>query len=865
MYSIILFTLLLCCVHAQDQCNIPDLERLDCIPNYKGDAKSECDNRGCCWMVPKDSMGQPWCYFPKNYGYFTDTIKHEENKDTATLHKQEGFSYPYPDPVNNLYMETTYETNTRIHIKIIDAENDRYEVPIQLPTGEEERRDNITYKIEYKRSPFSFKISRQSNNISIFNTEIGGFTYSNQFIQLSTYLPSSILYGLGEHSGIPLQLDTHWNTITIFSHDANCPQGYQNLYGHQPFYMGIDSNGDSYGVLFYNSNAMDIILQPTPALSFRTIGGIIDLYIFMGPTPEDVVEQYTTLVGKPFLPPVWGLGFQLCRYNYGNLNHIQEVHERMEKYDIPYDVQWSDIDSLDKCYIFTYDKVKFEGLPLFIDKLHNEQRKYVVIIDPSFPENYFVGDSAKHYDVCMKTADGKENYLVQQWAGTELVSDYLHPNITYWLEDMLNIYRKDVPIDAVWIDMNELSFDPSIPCLNNTYNNPPYLPNVIGGKLTTFTACMDALLYPKQLHYNVHSVYSYIQSKVMLETMQKITGKRSFDISRGSFVGQGHFGGIWGGDNQSTWEQLKSSIWTVTMFNMYGIPFSGVDICGFQRDTNEELCTRWTQFGAFYPFSRNHNAGSIDQDPAAFSSEAAIIMRNALLMRYHLLPYLYTLMFKSHITGNTVARPLFFNYPHDSTTYSIDEQMMWSDAILINPVLQPNVTSIHSYFPAGKWYSIWNKETIIETEGEWRDDHVTINNIPVYVKGGNILVTQSPKTTVFETRKSNITIEVYLDKNMEAVGEYYIDDGDSIDPYEKQEYSHFLFEHKKQKFSITTDINNYKDIPVVNTVLFYGFNTKPSFVFVNQKQFKPDYINGTLIFDSLAATIFDGVTIQWRY
>ncbi|KAK8797149.1 hypothetical protein WA158_004359 [Blastocystis sp. Blastoise] len=848
-----------------EQCDIPDIDRLDCLPVGHGNIEEECAALGCCYQIPQTLMSQPHCYFPKNFGYSMSDMKHEDGKDIATLSKHEDTKIPYPNPVNKLHLEATYETKSRLHIKITDAENSRFEVPITLPKSENIPTET-DYKIDYKEDPFAFHISRTSTGASIFDSSIGGFIYSDQFIQLSTRLPSKRIFGLSEHSGIPIQLDLNWNTVSIWPHDAPCPNGYNNLYGHHPFYMGMDKDENAYGILLYNSNAMDVILQPTPALSFRTIGGIIDLYIFMGPTPEDVVEQYTSLVGKPFLPPVWGLGFQLCRYGYDSLEKMKTVHDRMKKYEIPYDVQWNDIDAFDQCHIFTYNKKDFEGLPEFIKQLHDENMKYVVMIDPAFPEDYFVGDSAKKYNILIRDSNGKDFYKVTQWAGTEVIGDYTHPNATFWLKEMLDIYRKDIPLDAAWIDMNELAVNTVNPCNDNALNNPPYVPHVVGGHLYSNTACMDTLHYNDELHYNIHSVYAYFQAKTTLERVQEATGKRSYDISRASFVGQGKYGGHWGGDNFSTWDQMKSSIWTTTMYNMYGIPYVGVDICGFLGTADAELCTRWTQLGAFYPFSRNHNvAGAPDQDPAVYGEEVAIRMRNALTVRYTLLPYLYTLMFKSHITGNTVVRPLFFNYPHDSIAYSIDEQMMWSDAILINPVLQPNVTSIHSYFPAGKWYSWWNKETIIETEGEWRDDHVTMDSIPIYVKGGNVLVTQSPKTTVFETRKSNITIEVYLDKNMEAVGEYYIDDGDSIDPYEKQEYSHFIIEHKKQKFSITADMNNYKDIPVVNTVLFYGFNTKPSFVFVNQKQFKPDFKDGVLIFDALDGNIFDGVTIQWRY
>ena len=95
-------------------------------------------------------------------------------------------------------------------------------------------------------------------------------------------------------------------------------------------------------------------------------------------------------------------------------------------------------------------------------------------------------------------------------------------------------------------------------------------------------------------------------------------------------------------------------------FNMFGIPYVGADICGFFANTTDELCARWMELGAFYPFSRNHNSEDlIDQDPASLSELVINASRTALNIRYRLLPYLYTLLYESHTTGSTVVRPLY--------------------------------------------------------------------------------------------------------------------------------------------------------------------------------------------------------------
>ena len=91
---------------------------------------------------------------------------------------------------------------------------------------------------------------------------------------------------------------------------------------------------------------MDIILQPTPAVTYRTIGGIVDLFFMMGPTPEAVVSQYHDVIGHAVMPPYWALGFHLCRWGYNSLNQTRYINDAVRAYGVPQDTQWNDIDSM---------------------------------------------------------------------------------------------------------------------------------------------------------------------------------------------------------------------------------------------------------------------------------------------------------------------------------------------------------------------------------------------------------------------------------------------------------------------------------------------------------------------------------------
>lgn len=101
-----------------------------------------------------------------------------------------------------------------------------------------------------------------------------------------------------------------------------------NLYGTHPFYMVVEPDGNTMGFFLLNSNGMDINVQPMPALTFTTIGGIIDFYLYLGPTPGDVVSQHTEIIGRSQFPQYFTLGFHLCRWKYNSATRLKEIIER---------------------------------------------------------------------------------------------------------------------------------------------------------------------------------------------------------------------------------------------------------------------------------------------------------------------------------------------------------------------------------------------------------------------------------------------------------------------------------------------------------------------------------------------------------
>lgn len=150
-----------------------------------------------------------------------------------------------------------------------------------------------------------------------------------------------------------------------------------------------------------------------------------------------------------------------------------------------------------------------------------------------------------------------------------------------------------------------------------------------------------------------------------------------FIISRSTLFGSGAYVQHWTGDNLSSWNDLYLSLSEIFNFGLFGIPFVGADICGFAGETTAELCARWMQVGALYPFARNHNAiNSRSQEPYAFSEPYVLeSSRKSLQLRYSLLKHYYSLFLDNNGAG-TVFRPIFFEFPNDDKIYDVDWEFM---------------------------------------------------------------------------------------------------------------------------------------------------------------------------------------------
>lgn len=320
-------------------------------------------------------------------GYAASNIQTSSTGLTADLTLAGTACNVYGDDLQDLTLEVTYETDTRLHVKIQDAANSVYQVPESVfprPSGSAES-SNSALSFNYTESPFSFTVSRSDTGEVLFDTSGASLVFESQYLRLRTALPDNPnIYGLGEHSDT-LRLNTTDYIRTLWSRDAYGTPSGENLYGNHPIYFEHRSSSGTHGVFFLNSNGMDIFINNTDAsgqyLEYNTLGGVLDFYFVSGPGPLDVAKQYAEIVGLPAMQPYWGLGFHQCRYGYQDVYNVAEVVYNYSQANIPLETMWTDIDYMDYRRVFSLDPDRFplEIMQELVTHLHNNDQHYIVM------------------------------------------------------------------------------------------------------------------------------------------------------------------------------------------------------------------------------------------------------------------------------------------------------------------------------------------------------------------------------------------------------------------------------------------------------------------------------------------------------
>lgn len=322
-------------------CLVDDSSKTDC--GYDGVTESSCTAKGCCWLPVYNAQNSsiPWCFNAgADVGGYTMTgLTETATGYTATLSLVGSGSTTYGPDIQTLAMSVIFESEDTFRIKITDSENARWEIPqsvLSRPEISAKPTGDLNYKFTYTESPFSFEVTRNSDGKSLFKSS--SLVFKDQYIELGTHIDSTATtFGVGESARTTQPLEPG-STYTLWAADVASYSKDTNLYGSFPYYVQV-VDGTAHGALLLNSNGMDVSVG-SESITFKAIGGIVDLYVFSGSSPVDVVTQYTDIVGKPTMMPYWSLGFHNCKYGYESVAQVEQVVANYSAAGIPLDTQW---------------------------------------------------------------------------------------------------------------------------------------------------------------------------------------------------------------------------------------------------------------------------------------------------------------------------------------------------------------------------------------------------------------------------------------------------------------------------------------------------------------------------------------------
>jgi alpha-glucosidase len=502
-------------------------------------------------------------------------------------------------------------------------------------------------------------------------------------------------FGCGERTSGLEKTGSHqvfYNVDPPLGHTAS----FNNLYSSIPFTLSM-VNGKAHGLFFDNTHRVefDLALEDENRAYYGAEGGAIVYYVFCGPAPADVVGRYTELTGRTPMPPLWALGNQQCRYSYMNEEEVREIASGFRERDIPCDVIYLDIHYMDGYRVFTWNEDRFPDPQGLISDLSEQGFRVVTIVDPGVKvdENYSIYTEGRARDLYCKTRDGEE-YHNAVWPGVCAFPDFTNPETREWWGGNQKILT-DEGVAGIWCDMNEPAlFVPAGATMPDNVVHP-------GGRTGE-----------ARWHAQIHNTYGSLMARAAREGLLALRpDERPFVITRAGYAGLQRHAMHWTGDNSSWWEHLWMSMPQLQNLGLSGVAWAGVDVGGFGGDTNGELLARWTEFGVFQPFCRNHTTlGTRHQEPWTFGEPYESVCREMIKLRQRLLPYLYTLFEECHRTGAPILRPLLFDYPEDETTYTADDEFLLGDALLVAPITRPGVEHRHVYLPEGTWFHYWSGE-----------------------------------------------------------------------------------------------------------------------------------------------------------
>jgi alpha-glucosidase (family GH31 glycosyl hydrolase) len=617
--------------------------------------------------------------------------------------------------------------------------------------------------------------------------------------------PTEILYGAGERA---LGMNRRGYKLQLYN---RADYGYETHSELMNYTMPLVFSSKKYAILFDNApiGYLDLDSKKDNSLQYETISGRKTYQVIAGDSWDDLVGEYTTLTGKQPMIPRWALGNFSSRFGYHSQKEVENTIKKFEEDKIPVDAVILDLYWFGKTIKGTMGNLAF-----YRDSFPNPKKmnsdfkkkgiKTVLVTEPFILTTSNRWKEVVDADILGKTKEGKP-YTFDFYFGHTGLIDIFKPEGKKWFWNIYKNLTANYGVSGWWGDLGEPEVHPS------------------------------DLIHVNGTADEVHNIYGHNWAKLIYEGYQNnFPNQRPFILMRAGYAGSQHYGLIpWSGDVNRTWGGLQSQPEIAIQMGMQGLAFAHSDLGGFAgANLDDELYTRWLQYGVFQPIYRPHAQEQVPSEPVFREPKTKELAKKSIELRYQLLPYNYTLAFKNHTKGTPLMRPIFFDDASSNKLFSYDKTYLWGDSFLISPVLKPGITKQEVYFPANaNWFNFYTDEKV--KGGKTKEVILHENYIPTYVKGGAFIPTiKTIQNTTKYTLKA-FNLDFYFDKMVkESKGMLYNDDGETPQAYEKGKYELLNFESNYKNHKLVIEIEtkagkNYQSLSKDITLKIHNISNKP--------------------------------------
>ncbi|WP_250433191.1 TIM-barrel domain-containing protein [Hanstruepera flava] len=680
-------------------------------------------------------------------------------------------------------------------------------------------------QVIFKTEDFTVKVNKKPFNISYWykgeklTEEKNGYYKTDDFENLDFELTDDeILYGGGARA---LGMNRRGHRLQLYN---KAHYGYETESELMNYTMPIAISSNQYMLHFDNApiGYLDLDSNQDNTLTYQTISGRKTYQVIAGDSWFDLIHNYTDLTGKQPLPPRWVFGNFSSRFGYHSQKEVEETIGKFKEEAIPVDaviidIYWFGKDIQGHMGNLEFYRDSFPNPKQMIKELEDKGVKTVLVTEPFVLTTSKRWDDAVAKSVLAKDSVGNPARYDFYFGNTGLIDVY-KPEGKKWF---WNIYKElaEMGVKGIWGDLGE----PEV--------HPTWVQHATG------TAD------------EVHNTYGHDWAKLVYEGYKNdFPNQRPFILMRSGSSGSQRFGLIpWSGDVNRTWGGLQSQTEIAMQMAMQGLAYMHSDLGGFAgANLDDELYTRWLQYGVFQPIYRPHAQEEVPSEPVFREEKTKQLAKQAIELRYRLLPYNYSLAFENNQKGTPFMRPLFFEEPENESQLVNAQTYFWGNDFLVTPIVNPEVTEKQAYFPKDNvWFDFYT-DTKVEG-GQTKTVATTISSIPTFVRAGAFIPMANLVQTTDDYNLNTFQLHYYHDASVtESERQVYNDDGLTPNAFEKGMFELLEFEAEMEsncleiEFEAETGTNYSTNTKEVNLIV-HNIEREPKNVKINGKKSQYDF------------------------